>query len=335
MEKSNSLEDSYSNLQPNQLLTPILFLIFNRPESTSKVFDAIRKVKPTRLYVAADGPRADKKIESQLVLETRKIAAQVDWKCEVRTLYRDQNLGCKNAISEAISWFFEQEEQGIILEDDCLPSQSFFWYCDELLDLYRDDTSVMTIGGVNYQNGIQRGEGSYYGTKYFHCWGWASWRRAWSEYDRDLKSIKGTIEKGLVKLSDGNAFFIPYWKDIIGDCLEGRNSSWAYPMSITCFAREGSNIETLHLAPQINLVENIGFESGGTHTNEGTSNPSELKHDISFPLTHPKYITRDLSADKWTDRHHFHITLIGYLKRKVGRKFPRLKQSLIRFLRRS
>jgi len=333
MKRLESLKENSGSRQEKYFVTPILFLVFNRPESTRKVFEAIRKIKPLRLYVASDGARIEKKLEDELVLEVREIVAQTDWECEVNTLYREKNLGCKKAISEAITWFFNHEEEGIILEDDCLPDQSFFWYCKELLCRYRNNKNIMTVGGVNYQNGAQRGEGSYYGTKYFHCWGWASWRRAWLEYDLELETIEGTVSTGLVNLSDGNPFFIPYWNDIISECVDGRNSSWAYPMSITCFARIGAGVETMHLAPQVNLVENIGFKSGGTHTNDKQNNPSSIKHSINFPLKHPECLIRDVTADKWTDEVHFQITFKGYLKRKIGKKFPKFKKMLIWLLR--
>ena len=137
--------------QNKELKTALLFLVFNRPDTTRQVFEAIRRAKPPRLYVAADGPREGKFGEVERVEEVRIIATAVDWPCEVKTLFRDKNLGCKKGVSSAITWFFEQEEQGIILEDDCLPNRSFFYFCEELLNLYKQNEKIYMISGYNSQ----------------------------------------------------------------------------------------------------------------------------------------------------------------------------------------
>jgi len=170
------------------LTSPVLFLIFNRPETTQQVFSAIRKAKPPRLYVAADGPRSDYPNEDEKCEHSRKIATNVDWDCEVKTLFRDQNLGCRLAVSQAISWFFENEPEGIILEDDCLPSQSFFWFCQELLEDFRNDKQVGAICGF-YSNELDyKPSASYFFSRYMRVWGWAGWRRTFEEYDSHLKN---------------------------------------------------------------------------------------------------------------------------------------------------
>ena len=178
----------FSAEPPFSVNTPVLFLIFNRPETTEIVFSVIRKAEPPRLYVAADGPRPDYPNDAESCEIVRAIATDVNWDCKVKTLFRDQNLGCKLAASKAIDWFFEQELEGIILEDDCLPDQSFFWFCQELLGKYRDDTRIMHIGGTNFQFGKERTKYSYYFSRYAHVWGWASWRRAWKFYDVEMKN---------------------------------------------------------------------------------------------------------------------------------------------------
>jgi hypothetical protein len=162
-------------------------MIFRRPDFTSRVFEQIRNVRPARLYIAADGPRSGREGEQQLCIETRAIIEQIDWDCELKTLFREKNLGCKMAISSAIDWFFEQEEEGIILEDDCLPNQSFFRFCDTMLEKYRNDDRIRHISGCNLQHGKKWGTASYYFSNLTHAWGWANWRRVWKDYDRDLK----------------------------------------------------------------------------------------------------------------------------------------------------
>lgn len=165
---------------------PVLFLIFNRPDTTRKVFAEIRRAKPARLYIAADGPRKERTTDIALCEQTRDIINEIDWPCQSYTLYRKENLGCKLAVSSAINWFFEREESGIILEDDCLPHPTFFKFCEIMLERYKDDTRVMHIGGSNFQEGMIRGDGDYYYSKWTPVWGWASWRRAWKNYDVNM-----------------------------------------------------------------------------------------------------------------------------------------------------
>lgn len=177
---------------------PVLFLVFNRAHTTVRVFEAIRQARPARLYVAADGPRPVREGEAERCAEVRRIATNVDWDCEVHTLFRDENLGCRHAVSSAITWFFVYEEEGIILEDDCIPNQSFFLYCAELLERYRDDERIMCITGDNFQKTMEGYPFGYYFYIYNHCWGWASWRRAWSHYDADLVTFDPKYAKTIL-----------------------------------------------------------------------------------------------------------------------------------------
>ena len=186
-------------METNKFNTPILFLIFNRPDTTFKVFEEIRKIKPAKLYIAADGPRPNVIGEEEKCTASRNIIKQVDWDCDVKTLFREKNLGCKIAVSSAISWFFENVEEGIILEDDTFPTQSFFWFCQELLDFYRNDSRIMHISGNNFQLGKIRGEGSYYFSKYNHIWGWATWKRAWRFYDVSLNTFPIFVQRKVIK----------------------------------------------------------------------------------------------------------------------------------------
>jgi hypothetical protein len=152
-----------------------LFLVFNRPDTTSQVFEAIRKARPPKLYVAADGPRLDREGELEKCAQVRAIATAIDWPCELHTLFRDLNQGCKIAVSTAITWFFEHEEQGIILEDDCLPSQSFFLFCQEMLNHYKNDTRVWHVAGVYPFATDSRDCNAYCFSEYSPIWGWATW----------------------------------------------------------------------------------------------------------------------------------------------------------------
>lgn len=286
------------------LNTPVLFLIFNRPEITYRVFKEIRKVKPARLFIAADGPRADHPEDAELCDETRQICDQVDWDCEVKTLFRNENLGCQLAVSSSIDWFFNHESEGIILEDDCLPNQSFFRFCAELLDHYRDDERIMCISGDNFQQGREACRYSYYFSKHPHCWGWATWRRAWGKFDHDMSRWKEFRENGgLNYWSDGSETFKNYWTNIFDKTASNKNNSWAFRWTFSCWYHGG-----LTCLPSYNLVKNIGFSDTATHTKKSDIWYSDLQlKELAFPLSHPQVKRRNINADKYTDRKVFGI----------------------------
>jgi hypothetical protein len=287
-----------NNFVPRSPLnTPVLFLIFNRPDTTQKVFDAIKKAKPKQLFVAADGPRENKEGEKEKCEQARKVIEQVDWDCKVKTLFRDKNLGCKVAVSSAIDWFFENVKEGIILEYDCLPDQSFFWFCRELLEHYRDDTRIMTISGDNFQFDRKRGEGTYYFSKYVHIWGWATWRRAWKHYDVNMKNF-GEFKK---EAQINNVFNIKqqqkYWMKIFQLVHEGKIDTWDYQWAYTCFINNG-----LCVTPNVNLVSNIGFSSNNTHTKDKSSTFSEMKAREITDIIYPNFVLADQEADLLTPK---------------------------------
>lgn len=276
--------------------TAVLLVIFNRPETTRRVFEAIRRIKPPRLYIAADGPRKNVKADILNCRETRKIANEVDWNCEVKTLFRDENLNCGIGPSSAFSWFFEHETEGIILEDDCLPTDSFFWFCEELLERYRDDTRVMHIGGNNFLNGWQHDENySYYFSRNGHIWGWATWRRAWKLYDYQMKLYRRIRSKGYF-----NGFFVnpleKFYRLRKFDLTTSRQKVdwWDYQWDFARFVNSG-----LAIVPQKNLVTNLGFGKNATHTTNGNSERAELRaFNMEMPLRHPPFMIRDVQSDR-------------------------------------
>ena len=281
--------------QNKKLKTAVLFLVFNKPDTTKQVFEAIRRAKPPRLYVAADGPREGKLGEVERVEEVRIIATAVDWPCEVKTLFSDINLGCKKGPSEAITWFFENEEQGIILEDDCVPHLDFFSFCENLLDHYFSDETIFVITGNNFQKGKCRGDASYYFSKYSHNWGWATWRRAWNYYQEDIKFWP--------EWSNSKAFFkyLPdkverkYWKKIF-DLVYAKKleSAWDYPWMANIWYKNG-----LTVAPNVNLVSNIGFGENATHTHDKNSRFSNMSTMELSNIMHPKQVIIDIEADRF------------------------------------
>lgn len=279
---------------PHPLKTAVLFLIFNRPDTTKQVFEAIRQAKPSRLYVAADGPRADKAGEVEKVEQVRRIATQVDWYCEVKTLFRGKNFGCRVAVSSAIDWFFENEEEGIILEDDCLPSQSFFWFCEELLERYRGDMRVMQICGSNFLNGWRRSNNSYYFSQYGPIWGWASWRRAWIYYDVGIKlwpEVKE--EKIFLDFCDGKREML-FRLNLYDKVFAGKIDTWDYQWGFAKMINSG-----LSVTPNANLISNIGFREDSTHvTNSDSSFANMRVSNLHIPLRHPNFICRDRISDQ-------------------------------------
>lgn len=306
--------------------SPILLLIFNRPKTTAFVMEAIRAARPLRLYVAADGPR-DRPGEAERCGEARDIATAVDWPCAVKTLFRPQNLGLCEAVSSAITWFFESEEEGIILEDDCVPCSTFFRYCGELLERYRHDRRVMCISGDNLQRGRDVDQFSYYFSRCMHCWGWATWRRAWALCDRNMELWPELREAGMLKAwSDGYAPFEQYWTKIFDSVASGAINSWAYRFLFSCWAQSG-----LTCLPRTNLVANVGFGSEATNTGDAGSWLSNMPViDIDFPLRHPPFVYRNVEAD-------MREAIDEYLhspKREVGSTLKHMARAAIRRARR-
>ena len=275
----------------NNFNIPILFLIFNRPDTTQVVFDKIKNIKPTVLFVAGDGPRNSE--ERKIVNQTREIINQIDWDCDVETLYRNNNLGCKTAVSSAIDWFFENNEMGIILEDDCVPHESFFRYCEELLVKYKDEMQVMQICGYNPLEQVRINESYYFG-KFGPIWGWASWQRAWKHYDVSIKKWdKIKNDKSLKKYCD--SILEEKWRiDIYDRVKSGMINTWDYQWSFAKLINEG-----LSIIPAQNLITNIGFGENATHTSVNIVKKNvELNTASIFPLVHSKKIERNKKLDK-------------------------------------
>src|SRR5688572_20455468 len=271
---------------------PVLFMVFNRPDTTQKVFEAIRREKPKRLFVAADGPRSNKPGEREKCEEVRAIATSVDWECDVKTLFRKENLGCGRAPAEAISWFFDHVEEGIILEDDCLPSHDFFLYCQELLERFRYDTRVMEIGGNNLLEPEYRdNQYSYYFSNHNMIWGWATWRRAWKMYDFEMNLYKKLRNSQYLECFFHTDQEFSYFKYIFDKTISDIKTItwWDYQWEFIRRANAG-----LTIVPQKNLVINLGLGSNATHTLDAKGPGAELKMEtITFPLKHPEFVVAD------------------------------------------
>ena len=300
-------------IPPHSLSTPVLFLVFNRPDTTQIVFDEIRKAQPAQLFVAADGPRKDHPADKELCKKTREIIQQVDWDCKVFTRFQDENLGCKIGVSSAIDWFFSNVEEGIILEDDCVPDQSFFPFCQELLEKYREDERVMMISGDNLQFGLNRAQDSYYFSRYFLIWGWATWKRSWKHYDVDIKTWPEIRENGYLTNILSEKRVVKYWESIFNSVNNGSINTWDYQWVFSCWIQGG-----LSITPNNNLVSNIGFDERGTHT-KGDTIFSKLPLDImKFPLIHPKYIIRNIESEQYIENVLLPNPMIERIKKQLG-----------------
>lgn len=285
----------------SQLETPIAFIIFNRPDTTQRVFDEIKKVHPKKLFVISDGAR--NKEEEKLVEETRKIIDQVDWNCEVQKNYADKNLGCKVRVSSGINWFFKNVEQGIILEDDCLPSPSFFTFCEDLLEKYKSDREVMMVGGSNFQGGIKRGAGSYYFSHCCHIWGWATWRRAWESYDLEMRDYPEFKKNDSINKIWNDRHVGKFWINIFDKVYKNKIDTWDYQWLYAIWNNGGVSI-----IPNHNLISNIGFDDRATHTKNEDVRVSNIKtQEMTFPLEHPGSITTNEEADEFTNQNIFGI----------------------------
>lgn len=265
--------------------TPVLFIIFNRDDITCQVFNQLRLIRPKYLFVAADGPRPDRPEDAEKCLKTRNIIRQIDWDCELKTLFRDSNLGCRLAVSSAVTWFFENVTQGIILEDDCFPDLSFFGYCEMLLEKYKEDESVFHINGTDFSGVKVKNPDSYYFTQFQSIWGWATWKRAWEHYDlymSDYKAYKDKLFKHYAYISREAEKHYKKGFDRITEEHTSWDAQWMYVII---------KFNGLTITPQVNLIRNIGTTNNPTHSflNDSYRDSIELGKML-LPVKHPEFI---------------------------------------------
>lgn len=300
------------------LTTPVAFIIFNRPDTTARVFAEIAQAKPPKLLVVGDGPRTSREGEAQRVAQTRAIIEQVNWPCEVLTNFSDTNMGCRKRVSSGIDWIFQQVEEAIILEDDCLPEPSFFQFCQEMLEHYRHDQRIGMISGDNFQFGRRYNQDSYYFSKYVHIWGWATWRNRWQAYDVDMTQWPQVRNQDRLESLVMDVDEVPYWSKRFERVYQGKIDTWDYQWVFSNWM-EGR----LSALPSVNLISNIGFGADATHTTSSSPLANLPTEAILFPLTHPVIRTRNIMADHFSDRHCFRTShwkqLPGTLVKKLQR----------------
>jgi hypothetical protein len=274
---------------------PVLLVVFKRPASTRRALEAIARAKPSRLFVAADGPRTADEAEA-----CRLTRAEIDAfrdQLEIVTNFADENLGCGIRVHTAITWAFTQTEELIILEDDCLPNDSFFTFCNEMLVRYRDDERVMHISGDNFVGPEHSGECSYYFSKYTHAWGWATWRRAWKHFDWTIGRWPALRDAGLVQNWCCDPYEQRYWTEIFNQMHGGVADVWDYMWMFSCWAQSG-----LTILPSANLVRNDGWGPDATHTFDPFTMPPMSELDR---IDHPANVLRNVNADAITFDRNF------------------------------
>lgn len=270
-------------LEVSNFNTPILFITFNRPVHTKKVFEAIRQQKPYYLYVFQDGPRGGITNDFEKCMAVRSILSEeIDWNCELKTFFSDVNLGCGSGPVTAISWFFENIEQGIILEDDCLPHPDFFPFCEELLNRYKNNKQIMVVGTTTYHDNYPCRD-SYLFSKYFTGGAWATWRRAWNGYSFDLENMNEELFKKNIQKQFYSSAETNWWLRKLKQIKTETNEKdyWDYQMQIHLLQNNG-----IAIRPQKNMISNIGFDPEGTHTLEN-DNRGNREVYLCFPLNHP------------------------------------------------
>jgi hypothetical protein len=298
---------------------PVLLIVFNRPEKTRRMFDAVRAAAPRRLFIAADGPRPDHPDDLDRCVRTRRVVSGIDWPCEVRTRFQDHNLGCKLGVGTAIDWFLSEVDDGIIVEDDCVPTLDFFRFCAELLDRYRDAGEVMMIGGHNPLGAWDRGEADYVFSRTSPIWGWATWRRAWAYYDstmakwadpRARDAVRGRMPRTEYRITS-QRFDLVY---------EQRRDTWDFAWAFAMLVAGGVSV-----MPARNLVANIGFDDEATHTKLQWSNEASVPtYPLEFPLVHPSSTTPDADFERALFRQRFPLS------RRMVTALPTRAQELVR-----
>jgi hypothetical protein len=295
---------------------PLLLIAYRRPHCIRQVIAAIRPLQPTCLYVACDGAPSDNEAEQAMVAATRQVIEEdIDWPCQIHRLYSDVNQGCSVGPVNAISWFYEHVEEGIVLEDDCVPHVDFLPYCAYLLDRYRQDSRVWCISGSNFQQGAWRAEGSYYFSRYPHGWGWASWRRCWQHFDARLEQWPTLRDSGLLETIFEDSLERSFWAETWQNTYAQYPGItwWDYQWTFACLVNGG-----LTALPNRNLVTNVGFGPDATHTLTMRID-TNIDHTGILPMRHPSFVLRDACADRVTFDYAYNGVALRKSKTLAGR----------------
>jgi len=324
-----------------RLTTPVALLIFNRRETAERVFAEIARAKPPKLLVVGDGPRANRQGEAEQVAATRAIIKRVNWDCDVMMNFSEVNMGCRERLSSGLDWVFQNVEEAIILEDDCLPDPTFFRFCQEMLAHYRHDQRIGMVACTNTQFGHGCSDYSYYFSKYPLIWGWASWRDRWKgSYDVRMAKWPRIRDAGLLGDMIGNPLEADnYWQFVLERAYRGEIDTWDYQWFFANWL-EGR----MSVVPTVNLISNIGYKENATHTVNSKSHLANIpRNQICFPLKHPLGVFKNIQADQFTDLVYFlsispiharKMILNRMRKEKRDKLCYKLRAVFIRLLRR-
>jgi hypothetical protein len=314
---SQAMADS---MEATILETPVALFVFNRPETTRRVFEVIARTRPAKLLLIADGPRLEKAGEVERCTEVREIVSRVDWPCEVLMNFSNTNLGCQERIISGLNWVFSLEEEAIILEDDCLPDPSFFPYCRELLERYRGDSRVAAISGTNLVGKYLNTKYSYFFSRLGGNWGWATWRTEWQRYDRHMEQWPELKRAGALSEVFEDSKDAAYWTQIFDDMYENKGrSAWDYQWVYTHLKNNA-----LTIIPRVNLVANIGFGRGATHTSAADPRLMPPVKEVTFPLIHPPDFIPLRSMDR-----HFQDLSTEPVSQRIEKKIRSIVQRLL------
>lgn len=276
---------------------PVLYIIFNRLDTVKQSFEPIRRYKPEKLYIAADGPRKSKADEVERCKEVREwVLDHIDWQCSVSTLFRDENVGCGQGPKQAIDWLFANEETGVILEDDCVASDSFFEFAFQMLIRYRDNKRISIICGSNFdKNGdFKVKDSDYFFSVLPYTWGWATWKRNWENYDFSMSQWNHLNKRRLLRFMFKDAEHRNYWRYVFDDTV-GKNpyDIWDYQFFFSCYQKH-----QLAIVPNVNLINNIGIGEDATHTSHNAEyRKGIIRQEIEFPIHHPQIMERNWNYD--------------------------------------
>lgn len=274
-------------------IAPVTLITFNRPETTKRVLDAIRKVRPSKLFLVSDGPRDGIATDIERVKQTRAILNKVDWPCEAHRLYFETNQGCGKALPMGLDWAFQFVDSSIILEDDCLPGVDFFRFCSELLIQHKNENRIFSIGGHRNDGPDQIEGDSYFYSKYPSIWGWATWKNRWKDFDLEMKQWPTLSKSNWLRNILGEQKFELYWKRLF-DKMNTDYHVWDYALFYSCWLNKKINIRS-----KVNLIENIGFGSDATHTKtEQERGFTREVGKILFPIVHPDEFIVDDQTEK-------------------------------------
>lgn len=289
--------DETLNHQPHQITAPVVLIMFNRPELTRMTLAAIGKVKPPKLFVISDGPRASREDDKILVKACRDLIRSIDWPCEVKEIFANSNMGCRDRIASGLAEVFESVDRAIILEDDCLPNESFFYFTQELLERYKDEPSVGLIGGTALLDFDGEVSSSYFFSKYPKIWGWATWARVWKSYDSEIPRWPNLRETSILRDNLHTRKGVATWRQNLNLVFLRKIDTWDYQLVLNLWQNK-----QLSVIPKNNLVSNLGFGGEATHTLDASSPFSALPtKEMEWPIRHPTSVSANEQADRFSE----------------------------------